>query len=619
LQEAIAVLRLILTGRLRRQTIAFAGAITALLFLPRQVIAQTADLTNQTQSIADLKATSNLVVVRVVVRDAQGKPVKGLKKEYFQIFDRGKEQAIAQFEEEAPSSEALPPIKTSSPSTIAAPRHPLPAKRFLVLYFDDVDMSDSDAIDARDAADHYLATNLQPDERVALFTSSGMLSDFTADIDQLQKGLSKLHAHPRVSKQGDCPSISDYQAAEISEQDNPNNSDAWKIALDEAVNRCHLPTISEVTPPGAKPVGPPAPSNAAPQTVAMVQNLARSILAQSEIQARTNLQRLEQMVDIVSRAPGARSIILVSPGFQSHSEQYQLDQIIDQALHSQVIISSLDPRGLALLMREADVTNGYMPSANSGVVGSQHEIDTDREMVAGDVLAEVADGTGGAFFRNNNDLVSGFRALGTSAGSYILAFSPKNVKEDGKYHALKVKLVESRAGLILRARRGYFAVKEGKAPDEPPHLEVRPLTSPTIDAETQQKEKIKEAVLSKTEVQQLPVELRMEVSKDGKNGELAVLAHLDAKGLRFRHEGSRNQSTVTFISVVFDESGKYLTGQQRQAVVDLADSDLPRLLASGMDVKTTFQLDPGTYTIREVIADSEEHNITALLKKVRIP
>jgi len=32
-----------------------------------------------------LQVTSNLVVVRVVVRDAQGKPVKGLRKEDFKL------------------------------------------------------------------------------------------------------------------------------------------------------------------------------------------------------------------------------------------------------------------------------------------------------------------------------------------------------------------------------------------------------------------------------------------------------------------------------------------------------------------------------------------------------
>ncbi len=51
------------------------------------------------------------------------------------------------------------------------------------------------------------------------------------------------------------------------------------------------------------------------------------------------------MVDYVAQMPGDRTVILVSPGFLSESEKYPLDEVIDDALRSQVIISSLDPKG----------------------------------------------------------------------------------------------------------------------------------------------------------------------------------------------------------------------------------------------------------------------------------
>jgi hypothetical protein len=54
----------------------------------------------------DLKAESNLVLVRVVVRDREGKPVAGLRKEDLKLYDRGKEQPIAQFEE-VPSADLV--------------------------------------------------------------------------------------------------------------------------------------------------------------------------------------------------------------------------------------------------------------------------------------------------------------------------------------------------------------------------------------------------------------------------------------------------------------------------------------------------------------------------------
>jgi VWFA-related protein len=575
---------------------------------------QTNDQAPQNQTPFQLKVASNLVVVRVVVRDAQGKPIEGLQKEDFRLYDRGKEQSIAQFEAEVSAPEVPTPAAATVSGKPAIPLALIPVapNRFLVLYFDDLDMSDTDVIDARDAADHYLATNLQPSERVAMFTSSAMLSDFTADLKQIHDALFRLHPHPRMARHSDCPDISDYQALEITEHDNPNMSDAWKMAIDEAIHRCHFDNPNN-PPPGVSPESL--------QTVleTQIRSQARMIVDQSQMQARTGLRALEQVVNIVSREPGQRSIILVSPGFLSQSEQDQLDRIIDHALHFQVVISSLDPRGLALLMREVDVTSGYAPSANSGAVGAQHAVDTNREMVATDVLAEVAEGTGGEFFHNNNDLTAGFRALSGSQGAYILAFAPNDAKPDGKFHSLKVTLSEKHKGFSLQARRGYFATKEGTVPEGPPHLETRPPSSPVIDSDAQEKERIRQAVISKTDAQELPVEVHTEVSKAADNDELAVLAHLDAKALHFHKAGERNQNTVTFVSVIFDGNGKYVTGQQRQARLDLPDDALPKLLVSGMNVKIIFQLKPGTYTIREVVTDSEDHHLAAQSRSVEVP
>jgi VWFA-related protein len=141
-------------------------------------------------------------------------------------------------------------------------------------------------------------------------------------------------------------------------------------------------------------------------------------------------------------------------------------------------------------MREADITSGYTPSAGSGAIGAQHTVDTTREMVATNVLAEVAEGTGGEFFHNNN-LTAGFRALAGSQGSYILAFAPTDVKSDGKFHALKVMLTEKHSGFTLQARRGYFATKEGTVAEVPPQLATRPQATVATDSDAQESEKIR--------------------------------------------------------------------------------------------------------------------------------
>ena len=77
------------------------------------------------------------------------------------------------------------------------------------------------------------------------------------------------------------------------------------------------------------------------------------------------------------------------------------------------------------------------------------------------VMSELADGTGGAFFHNSNDLGAGFKSL-TDAPEvvYVLELSLDGVKPDGSYHRVKVKV--DREGMQIQARQGYSAPKQEK-------------------------------------------------------------------------------------------------------------------------------------------------------------
>jgi hypothetical protein len=275
--------------------------------------------------------------------------------------------------------------------------------------------------------------------------------------------------------------------------------------------------------------------------------------------------------------------------------------MIDRALRSQVVISSLDPKGLALIMREADVTLNYMPPALV-----THSLDSSRESAVTDVLAEIAQGTGGEFFRNNNDLKAGFGALAGSPVYYLLAFSPTDIKPNGKFHALKVSLAEKRKGISIQARRDYFAPKSEAAAE----TEAKTQTS---EAEAAAQEQIREAILSDTKVRQLPVALKGKVSGVmGQRLKLSLFVHLDAKPLHFHKEGVHNLNTVTFVFAVFDQKENMVDSQQRRARVSVLDSQLPALFEAGVDEDVTFQLEPGGYRIREVVTDSEGHQMTAV-------
>jgi VWFA-related protein len=147
-----------------------------------------------------LRVERNLVMVRAVVRNSEGKPIENLTKEDFRVFDRGKEQPIGQFE--AVNIPPEPAARSSSPEgriekqSIAADAR---RQTFLALYFDDLNTSGMNMVQARDAAESFL-TEFPRNERVGLFTSDGMLADFTGNTKVLHDGLAKLHASPRVFK-----------------------------------------------------------------------------------------------------------------------------------------------------------------------------------------------------------------------------------------------------------------------------------------------------------------------------------------------------------------------------------------------------------------------------------
>ena len=341
---------------------------------------------------------------------------------------------------------------------------------------------------------------------------------------------------------------------------------------------------------------------------------AFKVVGQAEILTRSNLRELEEVVKYTSQMPGQRTVIFGSPGFLLQDDnQFQLERIIDQALRLQVVISSLDPRGLPVIARQVDASLPYIPGSSGTASGAMHRMDQNREVVAGDVLAQVAEGTGGEYFHNNNDLRAGFGRLAGSPGAYILAFAPKDLKPDGKFHQLKVTLAEKETGYSIQARRSYFAPRnEAEAKAEAKEVEAS-------NAADQGQEQIREALLSKTESAQFPVGLDAKVSPgQGETRELSLLSHVDPQSLHLQKEGDHNLDTLTFVFGVFDQKGNLVIAQQRHATVDVADGQLPEFLKAGMSVDMAFQLKPGSYRIREVVTDSEQR-LTALSRNVDIP
>jgi len=313
---------------------------------------------------------------------------------------------------------------------------------------------------------------------------------------------------------------------------------------------------------------------------------AERALAAGDYASRISLDVLNKVVRRMAAMPGQRNVVLVSPGFITPFLERDYMDIIDLAVHSQVVISALDARGLYTIDPLGDISDSGR--ANLASLNSHSQYDHQEAIAVSDLPSILASSTGGTFFQNSNDMAEGFRRVATAPEFwYTLGFAPPNLKPDGSFHSLKVTL-RSPQKLALQARHGYFAPKSFADPAE------------------QAKQEIEDALFSQEEVHDLPVELHTQFFKASEDdARLTVLAHVDVKRLHFRKAEGRNQNVLTMVSGIFNRDGNYLQGTEKIVTMHLKDDTLERKLQSGVTLKTSFDVKPGSYLVRLVVRDAE--------------
>jgi VWFA-related protein len=449
----------------------------------------------------------------------------------------------------------------------------------MALFFDDMHLESSDLVYPRDAAGRYLDANLKAGDRVAIFTASGADQlEFTDDRQKLHEALLKLRsAEWRKGAAADCPPLTTFQAYKIAEL---HDQRTLQMTQGEAWSMC---------------CGGPGYCPQADKTYLTFRS--RAIVEQDQYVAKQVLYGIGQVCRRMTALPGQRNIVLVSPGFFVWTMRDEVEKAVESALRSNVVIGTLDARGLY-----TGIQGGDASSRSPMDPTFMNQLHMEEQSVNWGVLESLSAETGGVHFENNNDFLEGFRRVGGFPEAYyMLAFAPENLKPDGSKHTLKVTLVNSR-DYQLQARKVYYA----------PH----PGESATTEAE----EELAQDVFSQSEVQTVPLTVDTQFFKTATDeAKLTVLVRLDVSHLHFQKQNGRNFDHLTVITALFSYGGELVTGNRQTVDLRLLDQSLAHLKQTGLSLPASFMVKPGGYLVRAVVGERDEGEVSAGNTAVEIP
>ena len=242
--------------------------------------------------------------------------------------------------------------------------------------------------------------------------------------------------------------------------------------------------------------------------------------------------------------------------FGSSSSISLLDKMADIAKRSDVIIDAVDIRGLR---SDSDASTGFARTSNEG-------------------LHLLANSTGGTVFQNSNDLGSDFqRVVKSQEVVYVLAFNAPT-KQPGKFHNVKVKLVNVPGGRVS-GRSGYYEAGGETAVE-------RSLSNAEIITNDIAQDAVHVAAL----VAPFPT--------TSANAQVPVI--LEINGNDLAAAAKNNAEAMEVFVYAFDEEGLVRDSLYQRVGLDLAKIGA-QLRASGVKYYATLSLPPGKYAVKSLV------------------
>ena len=394
------------------------------------------------------------VVLDVVIRDRQGRPVRDIQPGELTVFEDGIAREIRSFRliERTGSSTA-----GKSQTTADVPPDPLQYPTLVTLVFDHLGQNARTL--ARRAALQFVGRELPANRWAAVFGLEQRLrleQAFTRDVGSIASAIERATGAPSAGR--------DRLAGAPGSRDDAAPGTAPRAA-----------TIPD------RPGGDTAAVAAAVSQARVAEIIARMarMVETAEVQQRgqSTLFPLMALIKAQGALAGRKALVLFSEGLAippNLEDAYR--STISEANRANVSIYCVDARGLdvgrALDQARQMLDRSARNSQDQLVSGSSQRPVTLEDVMNAELgenalradtqgaLRTLAEETSGILIANTNDLGSTLaERVGSDLASYYeLGYTPGPTAADGRFRAIEVKV--ARPGLKVHSRSGYYALPE---------------------------------------------------------------------------------------------------------------------------------------------------------------
>jgi len=542
-----------------------------------------------------VKITTNLVQVDAVVTK-DGKPVKDLTADDFEIYEDGKKQAITSFAYIS-NVPATPVTVTKAADGPLPPRpiNPNEPHRTIAFVVDDLGISAESMSQVRKQLRKFVNEQLQPNDLVAIIRTGGemgALQQFTNDKRLLSRAADQLRwnmcnrvgvtAMPVLGSGG-------YQ------------SYCGHYSMLATINALRFIVDSMAYLPGRKSMV--FMSDSLPVEDQDDLNFLRDIRGGGGDGMKGGSDGVKGGGDGLKR--GGVSPAMAPAGDDSNlgfddvrNYSAALHKIAEKAIRSSVVIYSVDTQGLQTTsLTAADRFYGDGPQFQNVIANRSLLLWYRRE--GSDLIARQ---TGGFQVRNSNNFEID-RIMQDQSGYYLLGYRPTEETFNRKFHHIKAKV--KRSGMSLRTRLGFFGVSEEEAIKTP--LTRRDVTNL--------------ALASPFAAQDVEINLASFFFNDKTYGSLIrSFVYVAASDLKFSTVDGRHKAWIEVHGVVFGDNGAVIEQLRQGLTISLPENEYAAALKDGLGFNVDIPVKRnGAFQVRVAIRDKETAKIGSAGEFVTVP